>query len=53
MKNFTTFSLNNPLGIQITGTGEYVKKQCANLVNIFEEAKSDALEEIRQEQENG
>jgi hypothetical protein len=53
MQNFTTWNHNDPLTIKMTGTGEYIKKQCANLVQMFEDTNVDHLEEIRQEQENG
>lgn len=39
------------LTISIRGSGEYVKKQCANLVNTFEDAAADHLEEIRGDME--
>lgn len=51
MNNITTFQRNNPLSIKITGSGEYVKKECANLVESFEHAEYDHLEEIRQSYE--
>lgn len=51
MKNATLFQRNNPLSIRIIGTGEYVKKECARLVDSFEQAEADHLEEIRQDHE--
>ncbi len=51
MKNCTTFSFTNPLSIHMTGTGEYVKEQCAHLVDLFDYAEFDELESIRQDNE--
>lgn len=51
MQNITTWNDNNPLTIKITGSGEYVKKECVNLVRTFNDAVADHEEEIRQEQE--
>jgi len=51
MQNAITFQRNNPLSIYMTGTGEFVKKECSRLVDTFEQANYDHLEEIRQEQE--
>ena len=52
MQNTTTSNSTNPLGIKISGTGEYVKEQVANLVSYFDFIKQDAEEEIRQSYEN-
>jgi len=49
--NVTTFERNSPLSIRIVGSGEYVKKQCANLVDSFADAEADHYEEIRQDNE--
>jgi len=51
MKNFMTWSGMNPLTLRIMGTGEYVAKECARLVDSFADAKADHLEEIRQDNE--
>ncbi len=51
MKNQTTFNGLNPLTIKMTGTGEYVKEQCAHLVDLFDYAEFNELEEIRQDNE--
>jgi len=51
MNNITTFQRNNPLSIKIVGSGEYVKKECANLVDSFEQANYDHEEKIRQDNE--
>lgn len=50
MKNFITFSGQDPLSIRATGTGEYVKDECAKLVDTFADSRADALEEIRQDE---
>lgn len=44
MKNFTTWNAMNPLTLRIKGTGEYVAKECANLVNTWEDAMADNYE---------
>ena len=46
MKNSMTFQLNNPLSIVCKGSGEFVKKECANLVKTFEEAEDNHLQDI-------
>lgn len=51
MNNFTTWNGQDPMTLRIVGTGEYVKKECANLVRTFEDAVADHYEEIRQEHE--
>lgn len=51
MKNFMTWSGMNPLTLRIMGTGEYVAKECANLVNTFADAEADRLESIKQDYE--
>ncbi len=51
MQNKITFSSFNPKTIRLTGTGEYVKKECRNLVETFKQAWEDHLAEIRQDNE--
>jgi len=48
-----TFRVNgfSPLGIRISGSGEYVTKELANLENTFADAHADRLEEIRQDEQ--
>jgi len=41
----------NPLTLRITGSGEYVAKECANLVRTWDDAIYDREEEMRQEAE--
>lgn len=41
----------NPLSIRIKGSGEFVRKMCANLVDSFADARADHYEEIRQDNE--
>lgn len=50
--NMTTSQGTDPLSIRITGTGEYVKEQCAHLVDFFYLVESDQREDIRQSYEN-
>ena len=51
MNNITTWLGNNPLTLTIKGSGQYVKEQCVNLVNIFRDAELEREEEFRQEGE--
>jgi len=51
IKNCISWSGSNPLSLRVSGTGEYVKKQCANLVESFAQAEADHYEEIRQDNE--
>lgn len=41
----------SPLGIRISGSGDFVTKELANLENTLADAKADHLEEIRQDNE--
>ncbi len=38
--------------IRMTGTGEYIKKECTRLIKSIEDAELDHLEEIRQDYEH-
>lgn len=51
MKNAMSWNREDPLSIRIQGTGEYVKEMCSKLVETFEQARQDRLEEIRQDYE--
>jgi hypothetical protein len=51
MSNSVTFSGLNPLTIRMAGTGEYIKKECEHLVDLFDLAEADHLEELRQDSE--
>ena len=51
MNDVMTFNRNNPLSISMRGSGEYVKKECANLVESFAQAEADHYEEMRQDSE--
>ncbi len=51
MNNITIFNLNNPLSFRIKGSGEYVKQAITKLVEIFNYAEDDHLEDIRQDYE--
>lgn len=51
MSNTMAWNGDNPLSLRIKGSGEFVKKMCANLVDSFEDAKADHYEEIRQDNE--
>jgi hypothetical protein len=44
MKNTTVFTLGDALSIRMVGTGEYVKRECAKLVETFENAEAEAYE---------
>ena len=51
MENKTITRGTSPLGIYITGTGEYVKEQVAHLVDYFDFLEADQLEDIKQSYE--
>lgn len=50
MKNLVTWSGMNPLTIRIKGTGEFVKKEVANLEYTWAEAMVDRDEQIAQDE---
>jgi hypothetical protein len=52
MSNVTTFSGLNPMTLRMAGSGEYVKRECEHLVDLFDLAKFDLEEEIRQDYEH-
>lgn len=52
MKNFITFSGQDPLTIKATGSGEYIKNEVAHLVDLFALAEQEKLDEIRQDMEH-
>lgn len=52
MRNSMMFSGQDPLSIRIVGSGEFVKRECAKLVDTFADMKADALEEIIQDMEH-
>lgn len=49
MTDYTIWT--NPLDIRIVGSGSYVASQCANLVNLFDDAEYDHEQEIRSDME--
>lgn len=51
MKNSTTFQFNNPLSLNIQGSGEYVKRECEHLVDLWDMAEHDHLESIKQDEQ--
>ena len=51
MENKTITRGTSPLGIYITGTGEYVKEQVSHLVDYFDFIKFDHEQELRADAE--
>lgn len=52
MKNFMRTSGFSPLGIYISGSGEYVRNQLLHLQDYFDMVEYDELESIRQSYED-
>jgi hypothetical protein len=52
MKNIFMFNGFSPLGIRISGSGEFVTKELSKLEDTFADARADHLEEIRQDEHN-
>ena len=51
MTDKATWKFNQPLGIRITGSGEFVRQQTTHLVDLFEMAQYDHEQELRADAE--
>jgi hypothetical protein len=49
VSNSVTFSGLNPLTIRVAGTGEYVKRECEHLVDLFDLAEFDHLQDLKRD----
>ncbi len=52
MENVTMTRGTSPLGIYITGTGEYVRNELAHLQDYMDNVEFTDLEDLRQSYEN-